>query len=475
MLARGLAYAGLMVLLLGVSCLGLLFTLLALELTCLGTLLSLQSCQWLDFLLFINLAAHSGPLLSAHSSACLGLPLALHGSAFGPSLLVIAFGSPDPSISTKGLSHLGSALSATDRIAPGSSVPIRSHARLDSPIALIGCVRGDAALLVYDYGHPDSVLPLRGHAYLDSSSLLFSMCFPGPSPLLQSPSKLDLAFVVLRPSRSGLLLLTSDFVQSDALSLPRSFTFVEPTLLVIKATHLDLLLVVLDLTCLDVALFSRSFVHSEMIMPSLSMMHSDLTLLIRALARMGPFILVGRHVSMESLLATLQVGEPGLFLALQSPVWLDFLLLPLDVAKMNLMLLLRQFFYLGSSLLAVKLSRPETSPFLPDVCLDSLALVRLFSQPDVSSPMLEFVKLGPSLFLQSSQRLEPVSLVTAMARIDGTFSTECRTAMESSASLRSLACLEAFLFFLSFFTLGSSVFLQAIQYQDLIFLLLGIA
>lgn len=380
LLARGLAYPGLMVLLLGVSRLGLLFALLASELTSLGTLLSLHSSQCLELFLFINLAAHSGPLLSAQSSAYLGLPLALHGSSFGPSLLVIAFGSPDPSILTKGLSHLGSALSAADLVAPGSSVPIRSHARLDLPIALIGCVRGDAALLVYDCGHPDSFLPLRGHSYLDSSSLLFSTCFPGPSPLLQGPSELELTFVVLRPSRSGLLLLAPDFVQSGVLSLPQSSTFVEPTLLVIKAAHLDLLLVVLDLTCLDVALFARSFVHSEMIMPSLSMMHSDLTLPIRALARIGPFILVGGpSISMESLLATLEVGQSGSFLALQAPVWLDFLLLPLDVAKMDLVLLLRQFFHLSSSLLPVNLSRLETSPLVADVCLDSLVLVRSFS------------------------------------------------------------------------------------------------
>ena len=417
----------------GMSCLGLLSVMPALDSTCPGPPLSTRSIQYLDFLVFINLAVSLGSSFSAHSPAHMGLlPSTLGVSLCGFNLPVLSCGSLGLLLPAQSSSHLESSLLAMDLVAPGSLPLIRSAAKPGSPLATVGstAIRG-CALLVFDVVHPGSLLPLHSFSCLEPSSFQLGAFIPGSSPPPRAFAQLDVPFL-LNYARAGLLLSVIALGQPSTPLPPRSSASVGPTLIASGVTCLELLLSVLDVTSPDMSLFVGSLVHSGMALPvSSEAVKLGLVLPLRAFVRLGPLTLAAGLACLEAPLAILRSEYSGSILLLKALACLDFLIPFLNVAKLDPFVSSQQLSRSGTTVLSMKCSKLEYSLFTVGICLGTLPFAQSAIKLGVSLVVVDAGKPGPLFPLQSCLKLDSLPIVPARARIGATYSVESSVVVDS--------------------------------------------
>eukprot|EP00913_Durusdinium_trenchii_P009304 g8743.t1 len=404
----------LVVLVMGLSCLGFVSTLSVIESTLLDSVLSAQSLVQLDLPSLALQFAHLGSLTSPRSFACLGLVASLFGSLrlgftvlmsdatsfglapllrsfaqLGPAILVFDFTSFELPMLLRGLmllvlgltragfvfspsvvdtANLGSAPLPRSFSHPGlaalilgfehleSSVSLRCFACLEFSCSVLGLLRMGLPLLVLDSAPPGFSSSVQSSTC--SESLPFILGFGQVEPLmpLRSHACLDLPVFLLGLSRIGLVFMLPVFEKvSFGSNLPlRSFAWSGSATLVVGFSH------------------------------------SNSSSSLRGFACAGPAISVLGSSCLSSSPFVLDFVTVGFLTPTRSVSRMDLAMFALQVAHVGLPLFLRGYVWLGSQLLVMGMSRVGSIFVLP---------------------VMEGTKLGFATFLHSFARLSHVGLV----------------------------------------------------------------
>ena len=331
-------------------------------------------------------------------------------------------------------------------------------------------------MFVFDASCPDSFLSLHGLARLEPSSLQLGGLCLDPSPPPRAFAQLDTSFLILFDSRMGLLLLAFAVGQSSSPLLPQSSAWVGP-IPVASGVACSESVSVLDLTSLGLFVSAHSFVRPEVGLSVCELMKPEPMLSAKTFSHLEPSVLFTGSVCMEPPLMILQFGQIDVPLLVRAFSCSGILTLLLSVAWLDLFVSSRQLCRLDTSVPVMTCSRPEATPLVFDVCLDSLPFIQSSSHTGVFPSLADFAQLDVLLSLRSLLKLESSSLLMARARVGGAFSVESAVAMDFSASLRSPARLDLALSALSFVhcTLGLTMFLQAMSRLDSTTLAFGVA
>ena len=442
----------------GLSRIGSVFALSVIDNAMTGSFSLMRSAAHLEPVSLILDFLHLGSLLSVHQFArvdfatlCFGLVRL--GFAFAPSVIdTTLLGS---SVLIRSFARLDSVVLIPDYENPDFVVLFRSSSQLELALSVSGKATSSSSLSLLDFASTDLSMFLRCPAQLGLSLLALNFVDTDSSTSLRQLACLDLGVLIFGLSRAGFVfsLLVVDRTNFEPSMSPRNYA------------HLGSVAPALDLLHLGPPVFMRCFCQAGFAMSASDYLRPDSTLFLQSSSRTEPTAFVLGRARTEPLVSLLDWITMDFSLSLQSPAHLSPTSSALDFAHMDLLPSVRDpacFDFFSSAVGCVRSGSVFSLSPMDVMTIASFMLSRSFARLGSLLPTSDFAKLDfPALLRQLAQLESPV-LVVGLSRVGFVFalSTVDVACGGFPLPLRSLAQMDLFLLASDFGMLSSSVSLR---------------
>ena len=431
---------------------------------------------------------HLGSCMSPHSSAHFGFsPFAsgdtLLGSLFSP--FVSGASHLEPLSSPRSFARPGPSPSAPDYATFGPTSPVQSPNQAESLSSALDLAHVDLATSTQSLLRSGSGILLLGCVRMGSLFLLpvTDAQFVGPSPSLRSPARVEALLPVLdhvilgstSPVRSLACLefstLILDFTKFGSLSLVRSHARLDPLVPLLGMSRAGPVSspLVTDSASLDSLPSLQAFACLSFPAPTSSFAGIGSLLFVRQPACLEPFVLMPSSARIGFLVLILGLGLLGFPLSMHSLMRLGPVLLVFDHDTTESFLSLRQGAQLGSAASIVGMARAGLIFLLPVAGCSPLgpsSLLRSLAQPGLVLLVVDHVTVGMPLPPRSFACPGLAALLIDLSRLNVSLPVADRTALGPSSSLRSFARPGSALLVLDIGHIGIPSFLHSFAHAE---------